>query len=145
MRTHTHGASSMKPESALGVRRVRILVADDSEDFRNSISLLLQMDDRIEIIGRSHNGQETIEAAGVLRPDMVLMDISIESPDAASTAALLFKLWRSIEIVFMANRDSWNKLQDICRACGAKYLIDKSRCDQELARVLDRLANRPRA
>jgi two-component system, NarL family, response regulator LiaR len=142
MRSYTHSPSRGSPEGAVGVSRVRILVADDSEDFRNSVSLLFQMEDRIEIVGRAANGQETVEAAAVLKPDVVLMDISIESPDPVSTAARLFRLRPSIEVVFMSNPDSWNKLIDISRACGAKYFIDKTQCVQELAAVLNRTASR---
>lgn len=131
-----NNASSNPDERVQGKRlRLRLLVADDSEDFRDPISFLFELDDRVEVIGRAVNGEEAIEAAAVLKPDVVLLDVRIQNPDAVSTCAILSRLFQNLAIVFMADL-SCESVREMCRTGGAQYVIDKSRCKQELCDLL---------
>ena len=60
---------------------VRILVVDDSQLARKFISEFLSIDPELEIIGTAKNGQEAIELARNLKPDLITMDISMPVMD----------------------------------------------------------------
>ena len=53
---------------------VRVLIVDDSADIRLMLRLLLDQDDRFDVVGEGGDGREAIELAGELRPDVVLLD-----------------------------------------------------------------------
>jgi DNA-binding NarL/FixJ family response regulator len=62
-------------------RRIRVLIADDEPLFVETIEALLANDDRIEVVGTAGDGEEAVELARSLEPDVTLMDISMPTLD----------------------------------------------------------------
>jgi DNA-binding NarL/FixJ family response regulator len=58
-------------------RRRRVLLVDDSPEFLESASHFLKADPQIEIVGRAHSGRGALEKVPLLKPDLVLMDLSM--------------------------------------------------------------------
>ncbi|MGA9863890.1 MAG: response regulator [Terriglobales bacterium] len=86
-------------------RRIRTLVADNSATFENVIATLLRMEDRIEIVGRVTERQETIEAVNALQPDLLLINLGM--PDiGVTTVAILSERYPALNIVLMSEHDS---------------------------------------
>ena len=56
---------------------IRVLIADDHQLFAEALQAILGGDERIEVVGRAGNGREAVELAGELKPDVVLMDVSM--------------------------------------------------------------------
>ena len=54
---------------------VRVLVVDDQRLMRDGIASLLSIQEGIEVVGTASNGQEAVEQALALQPDVVLMDV----------------------------------------------------------------------
>jgi two-component system chemotaxis response regulator CheB len=61
--------------------KTRVLVVDDSPLIRDIISMILQEDPEIEVVGQAENGQVAIELVEALRPDLVTMDITMPIMD----------------------------------------------------------------
>ncbi len=57
--------------------RIRLLLADDHKILRQGLAALLQMEEDIEVVGEAADGQEAVELARRLRPDVVIMDVSM--------------------------------------------------------------------
>ena len=62
-------------------RRISLLVAEDHSVMRRGLVELLSVADDLEVVGTAANGAEAIELAAELRPDVVLMDISMPDVD----------------------------------------------------------------
>ena len=58
-------------------RPVRLLIADDEPLFIENVQALLAHDERVDVVGRATNGQEAVDLAIALAPDVVLMDIAM--------------------------------------------------------------------
>lgn len=58
-------------------KTIRILLADDHAIVRDSLARLLQMQQGLEVVGRAGDGQEAVDLAMELRPDVVVMDITM--------------------------------------------------------------------
>jgi DNA-binding NarL/FixJ family response regulator len=67
-------------------RRVRVLIADDEPLFVETIEALLAGDDRVEVVGTARDGEEAVELARSLEPDVTLMDISMPTLDGIEAA-----------------------------------------------------------
>ena len=63
-------------EHAVADRRT-VLIADDHDLFAESLGAFLSIEERIEVVGRASNGDEAARMCAELRPDVVLMDISM--------------------------------------------------------------------
>lgn len=60
---------------------VKVLIVDDSGFFRRRLAEIISSDPMIEIIGSANNGQEAIEQAKLLKPDVITMDIEMPVMD----------------------------------------------------------------
>lgn len=57
--------------------KIKVLVVDDSSFMRNVLSRMIEKDDRFEVIGKAVNGQQGVEMAEELNPDIITMDIEM--------------------------------------------------------------------
>jgi two-component system response regulator DesR len=70
------------PTSARNGRRpIRIVIADDHTLFAEALALGFKSDPRFEVVGLAENGQEALELAAALSPDVVLMDLHMPVMD----------------------------------------------------------------
>ena len=63
------------------MNRVKILLVDDHDRFRQSVAAFLNEQGSVEIVGEAVNGDEAITKSEQLRPDLVLMDIDMPNRD----------------------------------------------------------------
>lgn len=63
---------------------VRVLVVDDSGFFRRRVTEILNADPSLEVIGSAQNGEEAIQQAAKLKPDVITMDIEMPVLDGIS-------------------------------------------------------------
>jgi DNA-binding NarL/FixJ family response regulator len=70
-------------------RPIRVLVADDQPVFRNGLRSALSSADDIEVLGEAEHGREAIQQARLLRPDVVLMDISMPQLDGVEATRVI--------------------------------------------------------
>jgi DNA-binding NarL/FixJ family response regulator len=81
---------------------VRVLVVDDQLLYAEAISVLLKMQPGIEVVGIAADGQEAIEQATDLRPDLVLMDIEMPRVDGISATRWIRRRLPGTRVVVMA-------------------------------------------
>ena len=70
-------------------RPVRVLIADDHRLFAEALEAVLATEGRIEVVGRAADGEEAVELAKRLRPDVVTLDISMPVMGGFEAAAEL--------------------------------------------------------
>ncbi len=59
----------------------RVLIVDDQEPFRLAARAVVELTDGFEVVGEAATGEESVEAARELRPDLVLMDVNLPGID----------------------------------------------------------------
>jgi two-component system, chemotaxis family, protein-glutamate methylesterase/glutaminase len=62
-------------------QQIRILVVDDSAFMRKALTMMLESDPMIKVVGSAHNGEEGIAKVKQLKPDLVTMDIEMPRMD----------------------------------------------------------------
>ena len=68
---------------------IRLLIVDDQELVRTGFRLLLETQDDLDVVGEARDGQQAIERARELRPDVILMDIRMPRMDGVEATARL--------------------------------------------------------
>ncbi len=75
---HTSHEQTEKPSLT------RVLIVDDMQQVRRDLRMLLLVSGEIDVVGEAYNGQEAIELAALLQPDVVVMDLEMPVMDGLS-------------------------------------------------------------
>jgi DNA-binding NarL/FixJ family response regulator len=121
------------------MNRLRLLVADDHQMFRAGISNLLRTEEGFEIIGGASNGEEAVQMAFDLQPDVVLMDIHLPKLDGISATQKITEAFPSIKILALTSSEEENFVVGMIRS-GAKGYILKDAPIDELVLAIKTLA-----
>ena len=113
----------------------RILIAEDDESFLETITLLLEQDDRFVVAGAARNGEEAVTLAEELAPDVVVLDIEMPLLDGVAAARQLRAAWPQLAIVAVSGHDYEECVLEI-REAGADDYVRKARMADELPRAI---------
>jgi DNA-binding NarL/FixJ family response regulator len=106
--------------------RIRVLLADDHTVVREGIRYLLESRDNITVVGEVSNGMDAIRKAGDLKPDIVIMDISMPILNGIeATRAIVQQLPRCKVLVLTMHEDR-ETVRQILRAGAAGCLVKRS-------------------
>src|SRR5690348_13982801 len=84
---------------------VRVLVVDDQRLMRDGIASLLSIQDGIEVVGTAANGQEALERALVLCPNVILMDVRMPGMDGAAATAQVRRQLPDCQVLMLTTFD----------------------------------------
>jgi DNA-binding NarL/FixJ family response regulator len=82
-----------------------VLVVDDHEDFRQSVSALLEAEG-FEVVGEAADGSEALAAVAALHPSIVLLDIQLPGRDGFAVAEQLAAVPDPPAVVLISSRDA---------------------------------------
>ena len=112
-------------------RRLRVLVAEDSEFARGAIRRLLTLSQAFEVVGEATDGAEAIAKAREYTPDVVLMDIAMPVVNGLVAARLIRRELPSIRVIVVTQHDSPAFRREAV-AVGASGYVVKSNAGREL-------------
>jgi DNA-binding NarL/FixJ family response regulator len=102
---------------------IRVLVADDQRLVRDGIASLLSIQEGIAIVGIASNGQEAVDLALAVEPDVVLMDIRMPVMDGVEAARLLRTNLADCQILMLTTFDEEELILEALRAGACGYLL----------------------
>jgi len=121
----------MEAADAPHERPVRVLIADDERLFVESVEALLHHDARVTVIGTATNGQDAVDLARALIPDVTLMDISMPVLDGIE-AARRIRLEQPSAAVLILTGSSIATDIDRARQAGVAGFLTKDRLGTQL-------------
>ncbi len=113
----------------------RVLVVDDHAFIRRGVNSILQAFPEWELCGEAENGQEAVQLADKLKPEVIIMDVSMPVLNGIEATKIISKAHPEIKIVLLTLHDSAELLRSGFRA-GAKGYLLKSDAEQELLKAL---------
>ena len=117
----------------------RILVVDDHEIVREGIRTLIARSRRgWQICGEARDGEEALEAVRALKPDVVILDITMPKMSGLEAAPRIAKLGLGCRVLMFTMHDS-ERLSTEVRQAEAQGLVLKSQAARDLVRAVDRL------
>jgi DNA-binding NarL/FixJ family response regulator len=117
--TAMSGAMSERPP-----RPVRILVVDDHEGFRSSMVQALDLIPDVEVAGEARSGDEACNMVLTLKPDVVLLDLSMPGMDAMDATRQIRRVNPSSQVVVLSASDG-PQIEQAAVAAGAWGLVPK--------------------
>ena len=117
----------------------RVLVVDDHTVIRRGIQSILRAWPEWQISGEAANGEEAIRLTRDLRPDIVLMDISMPVMGGLEATRAICKLYPETKVLLLTLHDSLEWVESALQAGARGYLL-KSDTEGELIRALNVVA-----
>jgi len=106
--------------------KLRVLLADDHEIMREGLKLLVGQQPDMEVIGEADNGCEAVALAEELKPDVVLMDVSMPEMNGYKATMKLKRLYPQIHVLALTRHTDEGYLQQLLEAGASGYVLKKS-------------------
>jgi DNA-binding NarL/FixJ family response regulator len=127
-------------EAAAVSTKIRVLIADDHSLFAETLEALLETDERLVVAGHARDGKEAVRLARKLRPDVILMDISMPVMDGFE-ATRKIRQDRGDACVLMLTGSNSRTDVDLARQAGAAGYVTKDRIAAELVEAILEVAS----
>ena len=110
---------------------VRVLIADDHPLFAEALRVTLATDQRLQVVGIARDGNEAVELAQTLKPDVILMDIAMPVMDGFEATRKLRELDADSCVLMLTGSNSRLDI-DRARQAGAAGYVTKDRIGLDL-------------
>jgi DNA-binding NarL/FixJ family response regulator len=117
---------------------VRILLADDHEVVRQGLRTILKARSEWEIVGEAENGQEAVEAVAKLKPDVIILDITMPIVSGLEATQAIARLKLGTRILIFTMHDSHSLVKAV-RKAGANGYVLKSRAARDLVNAIQKI------
>lgn len=119
--------------------KIRILIADDHKMVRDGLAALLGTKRDLEVIGSVGNGQEAVEKALALKPNVVIMDLMMPIMDGVEATREIRKAAPTVQILVLTTFGTSDGIAHAIEA-GALGAMMKSADHEELAEAIRKVA-----
>jgi DNA-binding NarL/FixJ family response regulator/anti-sigma regulatory factor (Ser/Thr protein kinase) len=114
--------------------RVRVLLVDDNDGFRESLAMLLDTEE-MTVVGQAPNGAQALVMIEGLEPDVVLMDVRMPEMDGIETTRELKSRFPSLGIVALTGSEDQRAVREMLVAGASGYVLKDSDGDEILYAV----------
>jgi DNA-binding NarL/FixJ family response regulator len=120
---------------------IRIVIADDNEMVRSSLSLFILSNPNFQLVGEAADGMEAIAVCTLQKPDLVLMDISMPVVDGIEATRIIRRRFPEMYILALSSINDNGKIERILDY-GADSYVPKQISADELGEVIKLAINR---
>lgn len=117
------------------MERIRVLLADDHAVLRAGLRALLGSEPDMEVVGEAQNGEEAIQKARDLAPDVLVLDIAMPRLNGLEVIREIRTLGLAVRILVLTMHAEEQYLLQVLRAGGAGYVL-KAQADTELMEAI---------
>ncbi len=130
---------TMPTVRGVGEAGLRILIADDSDLYRDVLKVELEEDFGFEVVGEAGDGASAIELARELKPDVALIDLTL--PGISGYEAMSIISWEvpGVRLIGLSMH-AQSEVEPLVRRAGAHGYMEKDRPTGDLAREIRRVA-----
>lgn len=114
---------------------LHILIADDYEVLRQGVRALIQFHAGWEVCGEAENGREAVEKAGMLKPDVVVMDFAMPELNGLEATLQILKAIPQIEVVIFTKYASEQLVRQALDAGAHGYVLKSATADDLVAAI----------
>jgi two-component system response regulator DegU len=110
-------------ETNTPVRKVKVLLADDHQLFREGLKRILNMESDLEVIGECGDGIQVLEFCNRQKPDVVLMDINMPIENGVVATERLREIFPEIKVIILSIHDDESYVFETLRKGATGYLL----------------------
>lgn len=105
------------------LEKIRVLLVDDHELFRQGVSAILSSAPQIEVVGQAENGKIAVELCGSRHPDVVLMDINMPVCGGLEATRMIKERYPNVRILILTVSSAEESLFDAVKSGASGYVL----------------------
>ena len=121
------------------MKKLRILLADDHEIVRDGLRLLIDSHKDLRVVGVAANGKDVLRQVRELKPDIVVMDLSMPEMNGLQATERLKAEHPETRVVALTGHEDESYLTLLCKAGASGYVLKRS-AGEELLKALAKVA-----
>jgi len=121
-------------------QRIRVLIADDHDMIREQIREIICRHPLVEVCAFAKNGTEAVQKARELKPDFVILDISMPGLNGLEAATQIRQIVPRAKVIMLSMHESPH-LEAAALRAGADAIVSKSRASEVLLSAIHRLSS----
>jgi DNA-binding NarL/FixJ family response regulator len=121
----------------------RVLLVDDNATVRGAVRPLFDSHPNFEVCGEAEHGREAVEKAPSLRPDLIVLDLSMPVMNGLDAAPLLIKILPDVWLILFTAHDG-PEVSRLAYSAGIHAVIPKSKAATHLIAQAEALTARRR-
>ena len=122
---------------------IRLVITDDHATIRDALKLLLGSQPDLQVVGEATNGEQALEAAVALRPDVLLMDVSMPGMNGLQATAAVKSRVPSVNILTLTRHAEESYLGELLRAGASGYALKQSSSTELINAIRTVASGRP--
>lgn len=117
------------------MEKIRVMLVDDHTLFRAGVTMLLQMEPDMVVIGEANDGELALELAMKVKPDVIVLDISMPGLDGISVARSLLERLPSVKILIVTQYENKEYIIRATKTGVAGYLLKSAAADELVSAI----------
>jgi two-component system, NarL family, response regulator NreC len=112
------------------VRQIRLFLVDDHVIFRQSLTQLLATNDQYVIVGEAGDGRQAVNEIGLVKPDIVLLDISMPELNGLETIGMITRQLPDTKVIILSMHDESRYICGALKRGASGYLTKGSDAEE---------------
>lgn len=108
------------------MRKLRIVIADDHATLREGLKLIMRSEPDLEVVGEASDGHAAVAETERLRPDVVVMDVSMPKLNGLKATYKLKQCCPDVQVLALTRHKDDGYLQQLLRAGASGYVLKQS-------------------
>jgi two-component system response regulator NreC len=117
------------------MKKIRVLLAEDHTIVRKGLRSILDAEDSIEVVGEAEDGRAAVEAVEHLRPDVVLMDISMPGLNGLEATRQIKHRAPHIRVLVLTMHTNEKYILQILQAGASGYLVKQAAVEELISAI----------
>lgn len=112
---------------------IKVMIADDQELIRQSLQIVLEMKEGIEVTATAKDGREVIQEVRKDKPDVILMDVRMPEMDGVQCTQIIKEQYPDVKIIILTTFDDDEYVYNALKHGASGYLLKEISAELSLS------------
>ena len=117
------------------MKKVKLMVADDHKIFRQGIKKLLEEESDLQVAGEAANGREAVKKATELKPDVILMDITMSTLNGLEATKQIKKVLPDVKVIMLTMHKNEEYVLQSFQAGASGYILKEGAVEELVSAI----------